>query len=853
MKKTKKALLAAIACSAALAAAFGLAACNKGDGHEHSWADDYTVDTPATCTTDGSKSIHCNGCDEIKDVEVIPAGHSWAEDYTVDTPATCTTNGSKSIHCNGCDQTKDAEVIPAGHSWAEEYTVDTPATCTTDGSKSIHCGECDQTKDAEVIPANGHDWNEWKITTMPTTEEDGTGIASKTCKVEGCEGQIQVILPNLNSEDYVRGKDSATCSAAGQQSYTYTDSDDNTVTFIVETPKKTVELTENASKTNGVTTITLPSGSSLNLGNWKYYECPDCGKLFSMNTDLKSDVARHVPENEIDFATKVSINVGSTTNFNGPAKIGDNKVYFTGKGGVVFKAEEAGVYKISPENATALFGLAYFGTTETGSTPSLVYKSGSTKDDKAKQYSRFNYTNFEKPDGIYVRMEAGDVVAVAYTCVTKVDNFKIEKIDNVSELTCYMHNGAYDVSEFDVDGGTLKYKCSVCGIELNDLDSKQPIIYTRGAEVNETNESSPVVITSGTTVVKTGVATGTYYSFTPSEAKDYEIIFDTALIANTLTLKGIKCGDDVAATYDTALVIDDAFKNIINIEKGFTTTIVTVKVGADNVDMPFTFNFDVAGASTEAPAYLTSVVNSNLPKFITAGESTVTITAAYEFSDIYYFVSEEGGRFSITVPEGVEMSIYGDFMMDVNNPTVANFIAPAGVRVGFAFKISDGTTGDLTVTVGDPVELTYKTVTTEAATTLIVPAKTASSGNFTGGVAIAEVGEIESGTYKLTVKLSPTLTGGGYLAFAKNKEGDAAYNNFYDNTGNVRVDEESATEAYVSTGNFQTQTINGVDYTVNYTYNGIWTITLDLQEGDLLLFANGTLTQGELTITLVKV
>ncbi|MDE7084040.1 MAG: hypothetical protein K2O81_02215, partial [Clostridia bacterium] len=42
MKKTKKALLAAIACVAALAGAVGLAACNKGgDGsarHEHEWS-----------------------------------------------------------------------------------------------------------------------------------------------------------------------------------------------------------------------------------------------------------------------------------------------------------------------------------------------------------------------------------------------------------------------------------------------------------------------------------------------------------------------------------------------------------------------------------------------------------------------------------------------------------------------------------------------------------------------------------------------------------------------------------------------------------------------------------------------
>jgi hypothetical protein len=46
--------------------------------HVHEWEDDYTVDKEPTCTEEGSKSIHCKGCDEVKDVTPIPAkGHSF--------------------------------------------------------------------------------------------------------------------------------------------------------------------------------------------------------------------------------------------------------------------------------------------------------------------------------------------------------------------------------------------------------------------------------------------------------------------------------------------------------------------------------------------------------------------------------------------------------------------------------------------------------------------------------------------------------------------------------------------------------------------------------------------------------
>ena len=182
---------------------------------DHVWADDYTVDTEATCTAKGSESIHCTHCDAIKEdsvreIDMIPHsyvdgvcevcgapdpdadpckdGHTWAEEYTIDTPATCTAVGSESIHCTVCGAIKEDSVreIPmTEHSWNEEYTVDKEATCTETGSESIHCSVCgaikeDSVREIEKIPHNFVDGictvcgEEEQLTTLGDVNGDGS-------------------------------------------------------------------------------------------------------------------------------------------------------------------------------------------------------------------------------------------------------------------------------------------------------------------------------------------------------------------------------------------------------------------------------------------------------------------------------------------------------------------------------------------------------------------------------------------------------------------------------------------------------------------------------------------------------
>lgn len=218
MKKLTRALFGVLIGTTALCSVAAFTACNSD--HVHSWEDGFTVDKAATCTEDGSKSIHCKDCDDVKDVTPIPAGHSWDADFTVDTPASCT-DGSKSIHCKNCEAAKDVTPIPAVHNWDDDFTVDKNATCTEDGSKSIHCKDCNATKDATPIPA-AHSWSEWTVT-APTTSK--TGTATRTCSGKDCDASDDlktVTLPKLSDTGYTKTDDTATCGAAGVIRYTYT-------------------------------------------------------------------------------------------------------------------------------------------------------------------------------------------------------------------------------------------------------------------------------------------------------------------------------------------------------------------------------------------------------------------------------------------------------------------------------------------------------------------------------------------------------------------------------------------------------------------------------------------------------
>ena len=89
----------------------------------HSFGEWIEVES-STCEGGGALRRTCKTCGFTETKASDMSGHEWDDDYTVDVEATCTADGSASIHCKKCNATKESKVIPAlGHDWSEpEWT-----------------------------------------------------------------------------------------------------------------------------------------------------------------------------------------------------------------------------------------------------------------------------------------------------------------------------------------------------------------------------------------------------------------------------------------------------------------------------------------------------------------------------------------------------------------------------------------------------------------------------------------------------------------------------------------------------------------------------------------------------------
>lgn len=192
----------------------------------HAWATDFTIDTPATCTTVGSKSKHCTRCEEVSEVTEIPAtGHNFVADlaalealtteqitelygaeFVALKAATCAEDGYYYLICqNGCGKYKnaageavaleDAKLIidkaTVAHTWGA-YELVEAATCVNNGSEKRTCEVCGK-EETQAIAALGHDF------TLEVVKTNAEGVAVKAdctlgyvvkafkCAHEGCD------------------------------------------------------------------------------------------------------------------------------------------------------------------------------------------------------------------------------------------------------------------------------------------------------------------------------------------------------------------------------------------------------------------------------------------------------------------------------------------------------------------------------------------------------------------------------------------------------------------------------------------------------------------------------------------
>ena len=174
-----------------------------------------TAGKEATCTEDGNTEYWtCSRCNKLfsdasgteettLEATVIPAkGHVWAKEYTVDKEATCAEEGSESIHCTVCGEMKEdsSHAIPKteDHKY-DEWVVTKEATCAEEGSESLRCTVCGEIKEgsSRSIPkTNDHKYGDWIVTKPATSTE--TGIHEKVCEI--CGNKVEEEIPALKGE-----------------------------------------------------------------------------------------------------------------------------------------------------------------------------------------------------------------------------------------------------------------------------------------------------------------------------------------------------------------------------------------------------------------------------------------------------------------------------------------------------------------------------------------------------------------------------------------------------------------------------------------------------------------------------
>ena len=195
---------------------------------EHNWQSKYTVDKEATCTENGSQSIHCDVCNAINGnrVKVIKAtGHKWSA-WEVTKEASETEEGSRRRVCENDKTHIETEVIPVlAHVHKLTKTEAKKASCTENGNKEYYvCSGCKKlfadadaakeiNKEDTVIKATGHKAEKIAGKAASCTE-DGITEGSK-CSICGeILKKQEVIKATGHKAEKIAGK-AASCTEDG--------------------------------------------------------------------------------------------------------------------------------------------------------------------------------------------------------------------------------------------------------------------------------------------------------------------------------------------------------------------------------------------------------------------------------------------------------------------------------------------------------------------------------------------------------------------------------------------------------------------------------------------------------------
>lgn len=162
--------------------------------------DQWTIERPVTCTSNGLQTRTCEKCGYTDSKVTEALGHVEVADAAI--AATCTTDGkTEGKHCSACGDVVVAQTVVAALGHEEVIDEAIEATCTSTGlTEGRHCAVCGMTIVAQSkTNLVAHSYGEGVIVVPASCISEGT--MEYVCSVCGEEHTESYALPTITATD----------------------------------------------------------------------------------------------------------------------------------------------------------------------------------------------------------------------------------------------------------------------------------------------------------------------------------------------------------------------------------------------------------------------------------------------------------------------------------------------------------------------------------------------------------------------------------------------------------------------------------------------------------------------------
>ena len=162
-----------------------------------------------TCTGTGLKGKTCTICGTLFDIQSIEANGHSSDNWVVDVPATCTSEGECHATCNVCE--KDvSEIIPAIDHTLGEWTTTLAPTCYDEGTQTKYCSNCDYSE-SETLDVLSHEYTEWSYYDEGL-DKRGCNLCGSTESTPHKYGELKKVFGNRLIPPIVKEKTCDLCN-----------------------------------------------------------------------------------------------------------------------------------------------------------------------------------------------------------------------------------------------------------------------------------------------------------------------------------------------------------------------------------------------------------------------------------------------------------------------------------------------------------------------------------------------------------------------------------------------------------------------------------------------------------------